>query len=99
LGREYARYSPRHHAYCLAGIASVLAKVEQDDVEATAWGAVCAGEETLGFRILPRERRRYELHLARLEGADGWGAGRDLTLDEAEALVGPALAAIGPAPQ
>ena len=95
LGREYARYSPRHHAYCLAGLASVLAEVEQDAVAATVWGAACAAEQNLGFRLLPRERRRYERHLARLESTDGWVAGRELTLDEAEALIAPALAAAG----
>jgi tetratricopeptide (TPR) repeat protein len=87
--------SPRLKAYCLAGLACVLAEVDQDDVAATVWGAVFAAEEKLGFRIVPHERRRYERHLARLENADGWVAGRELTLDDAEALVAPALAAAG----
>jgi predicted ATPase len=87
--------SPRLKAYVLAGLASVLAEVDQDDVAASVWGAVSGAEENLGFRILPRDRRRYERHLAHLEGSDQWIAGRELTLDEAEALVAPALAAAG----
>jgi tetratricopeptide (TPR) repeat protein len=94
--RATARSTPRHQAYCLAGLASVLAEIEQDEVAARVWGAVCAAEETLGFRLLPRERRRYERHVARLESTDGWVAGRELTLEEAEVLVASALAAAGP---
>ena len=94
--RATAHSTPRHQAYCLAGLASVLAEIEQDEVAARVWGAVCAAEETLGFRLLPRERRRYERHVARLESTDGWVAGRELTLEEAEMLVASALAAAGP---
>ena len=94
--RATARSTPRHEAYCLAGLASVLAEIEQDVVAARVWGAVCAAEETLGFRLLPRERRRYERHVARLESTDGWVAGRELTLEEAAMLVASALAAAGP---
>ena len=91
--RATALSTPRHQAYCLAGLASVLAEVDQDDVAARVWGAVSAAEENLGFRMLPRERRRYERHLARLENSDDWIIGRELALEEAETLVAPALAA------
>jgi predicted ATPase/DNA-binding SARP family transcriptional activator len=87
--------SPRLKAYCLAGLACVLAEVGQDDVAARLWGAVSAAEENLGFRIVPHERRRYERRVARFENTDGWVVGRELTLEEAEALVAPALAAAG----
>jgi predicted ATPase/class 3 adenylate cyclase len=75
----------RSMAYSLAGIASVLAEDEQDERAATIWGAVCAAEERLAFRILAAERRRYESRLARLEGTRAWAAGRRLTLEEAVA--------------
>jgi hypothetical protein len=58
----------RSVAYCLAGMASVLATSGQDAEAARIWGAVSTAEETLGFRMLAPERRRYENHLARLEG-------------------------------
>jgi predicted ATPase/class 3 adenylate cyclase len=71
---------------CLAGIASVLAERKRDEAAATIWGAVCAAE-TLGLRMLAVERRRYESHLARLEGTPAWTAGRRLTLEEAVASI------------
>jgi predicted ATPase/class 3 adenylate cyclase len=74
---------------CLAGIASVLAERKRDEAAATIWGAVCAAEETLGFRILAAERRRYESRLARLEGTPAWAAGRRLGLEEAVASLPP----------
>jgi hypothetical protein len=38
--------------------------------------------------MLSSERRRYEIHLARLEGSDDWTQGRTLSLEEAvESLV------------
>ncbi|MGH3137745.1 MAG: ATP-binding protein, partial [Gaiellaceae bacterium] len=70
-------------AYCVAGIASVMAEQGRDEVSATLWGAACAAEEQLGFRMLPAERRRYSSRLARLEGTAAWSAGRELTLEEA----------------
>ncbi len=73
----------REAAYCLAGVASVLAERGSDSAAATIWGAVCAAEERLGFRILSTERVRYELRTARLETSPEWVAGRALTLDEA----------------
>ncbi len=73
----------RSVAYCLAGMASVLAAGGQQEEAATIWGAVCAAEETLGFRMLAPERRRYESHLARLEGEAAWIEGKRLTLEEA----------------
>jgi predicted ATPase len=87
--------SPSHKAYCLAGLASVLAEVGRDADAARVWGAVGAAETGLGFRIIPRERRRYERHLERLEKVEEWLEGKELTLDEAEDLVAPALAAAG----
>ena len=93
--RATVRPTPRHQAYCLAGLASVLAEVEQDSVAARVWGAICAAEETLSFRMLPRERRRYEQHLARFENVDDWVAGRGLSLEDAEELATAAVAAAG----
>jgi hypothetical protein len=72
----------RSVAYGLAGVASVLAESDQDAQAARIWGAVCAAEETLGFRKLAPERRRYESHLARLEGTPAWNERRRLTLQE-----------------
>jgi hypothetical protein len=66
-----------------------LAQRKHDETAATIWGAVCAAEETLGFRIIAAERRRYENRLQRLEGTPAWAAGRDLTLEEALALLPP----------
>jgi predicted ATPase/class 3 adenylate cyclase len=74
-------------AYCLAGVASVLADAGEDEKAARIWGAVCAAEETLGFRMLAPERRRYERHLARLEVRPAWIEGKGLTLEEAVGLI------------
>jgi predicted ATPase len=74
-------------AACMAGIASVLAERELDDDAARLWGAVCAAEETLGFRMIAAERRRYQSRLARLENTSAWVAGQDLTLEEAAAAI------------
>jgi len=74
-------------AICLAGIASVLAERKSDDEAATVWGAVCAAEETLGFRMLGAERRRYESRLARLEHTPAWTCGRGLSLEEAATAI------------
>jgi hypothetical protein len=74
-------------SFCLAGIASVLAERELDDDAATLWGTVCAAEESLGFRMLPAERHRYESRLARLENTGAWIAGKALTLEDAAALI------------
>jgi predicted ATPase/class 3 adenylate cyclase len=79
----------RSVAYCLAGTASVLAGSGRDEEAATIWGAVCAAEETLGFRMLAPERRRYEQHLARLESTTAWAEGNRLTLEEAARRIGP----------
>src|SRR4030095_10407335 len=68
----------RRVAYCLAGMASVLATSGQDAEAARIWGAVCAAEETLGFRMLAPERRRDENALARLEGPTGCTEGKRL---------------------
>jgi predicted ATPase len=75
--------SPAHMAACLAGIASVLAERKHDDVAATIWGAVCAAEETSGFRMLKVERRRYEQRLGRLERTSAWKTGKKITLEDA----------------
>jgi predicted ATPase/class 3 adenylate cyclase len=69
--------------FCVAGIAAALAEQDRPDEAATLWGAASAGEEALGFRILPVERGRYESRLAHLEGTPAWTSGRNLTLDEA----------------
>ena len=72
---------------CLAGIASVLAERELDEDAAKIWGAVCAAEQALGFRILAAERHRYEGHLSRLENSAAWNAGKALTLEEAAEVI------------
>jgi predicted ATPase len=79
----------RSVAYCLAGMASVLATSGQDADAARIWGAVCAAEEALGFRMLAPERRRYENHLARLEATPAWTEGKRLTLEAAIASIQP----------
>jgi len=78
-----AETDERFLAYCLAGMARALAELNREDDAALLWGAVCAAEESHGFRMLAPERRRYETHLARLEGSDAWRSGRSITLDEA----------------
>jgi tetratricopeptide (TPR) repeat protein len=76
-----------HLVPCLAGIASVLAERGLDADAATLWGAVSAAEQTLGFRMLAAERRRYERRLSRLENRPAWSAGKALTLEEAVAAI------------
>jgi predicted ATPase/class 3 adenylate cyclase len=73
----------RLDTYCLAGIASALAATGRDTEAAALWGAVCTAEQAHGFRMLSSERRRYETHLARLEGSESWAQGRTLSLEEA----------------
>lgn len=73
----------RHEAYCLAGIASAYAATGKDEEAARLWGAICAAERELGFRMLAAERRRYEQHLSRLEQHPAWQQGRTLTLEQA----------------
>jgi predicted ATPase/class 3 adenylate cyclase len=78
----------RFLAYCLAGIASALAESQRGEEAALIWGAVCSAEESRGFRMLIPERRRYEMHLTRLEESDAWSRGRSLTLADAFASLG-----------
>ena len=52
------------------------------------WGAVCAAEDALGFRMLSFERRRYEQRLAQLETMPPWREGNALTLEEVHAAIG-----------
>jgi tetratricopeptide (TPR) repeat protein len=80
---ECAGEDSRIDAYCLAGIASALAATGHDMEAAALWGAVCNAEQTLGFRMLNSERKRYETHLTRLEASDHWTQGRTLTLIQA----------------
>ena len=75
-------------AYCLAGVASVLAERGRTEDAAKLWGAVCAAEDALRFRMLSVERRRYEQRLAQLETTPSWREGNALTLEEAHAAVG-----------
>jgi tetratricopeptide (TPR) repeat protein len=79
----------REAAYCLAGIACVLAETGEDEAAATIWGAVGAAEESLGFRMIPMERVRYERRVEPLEDTPAWITGRRLSLDDAAALVPP----------
>ena len=81
--------SVRLAAYCLAGISSALAESGREDDAALGWGAVCAAEESGGWRMLATERRRYEAHLARLEARDAWSKGRSLSVEEALDAVSP----------
>jgi predicted ATPase/DNA-binding SARP family transcriptional activator len=78
---------PGQLVVCLAGVASVLAERGLDADAATLWGAVCAAEQTLGFRMLAAERRRYESRLSGLENTPAWTAGKALTLEEAAAAI------------
>jgi hypothetical protein len=78
-----APHGDRDVAYGLAGLASVLAERGRDEDAARIWGAVCAAEEALGFRMIASERRRYERRLVRLEDTRSWIKGRALTLEEA----------------
>ena len=80
---EYAGEDSRIHAYCLAGIASVLAATGHDPEAAALWGAVCNAEQTHGFTMISSERKRYETHLTRLEGSDSWEQGRNANLEQA----------------
>lgn len=80
-------HGPRDVAYCLAGLASVFAERRQDEVAANLWGAVCAAEESLGFRMISFERRRYESRLGRIENTAPWVAGRRMTLEDAHAFL------------
>ena len=80
---EYVADDGRLGAYCLAGIAGALAAIGRDGEAATLWGAVCNAEQTLGFRMLAGERKRYEKHLSRLEGGEDWQRGRTLSLRQA----------------
>src|SRR5205809_1165645 len=75
-------------AYCLAGLASVLAERGRTEDAAKLWGAICAAEDALGFRMLGFERRRYEQRLAQLETTPSWREGNALTLEEAHAAIG-----------
>ena len=74
-------------AYCLAGIASALAETGRDEEAARLWGAVCAAEESSGFRMLTAERGRYEAHLGRLEHSPAWSAGLKLSVEDAVGTV------------
>ena len=80
-------HGDRDIAHGLAGLASVLAESRRDEEAAQLWGAVCAAEEALGFRMIASDRRRYERRLVPLEETRSWSKGRALTLDEAEHLV------------
>jgi predicted ATPase/class 3 adenylate cyclase len=80
---DVAHSDERFLAYCLAGMASALAELDRLDDGALLWGAVCATEESRGFRMVAAERRRYQTHVARLEGSDAWNEGRSLSLTEA----------------
>ncbi len=73
-------------AYCLAGVASALAETGQEQEAARLWGAVCAAEQSSGFRMLTAERGRYEAHLDRLEHNTAWSEGLRLSLEDAAAL-------------
>ena len=75
-----AETDERFLAHCMAGIASALAESNREDDAALLSGAVCAAEESCGFRMIAPERRGYEARLARLEGSDAWRSGQSITL-------------------
>jgi tetratricopeptide (TPR) repeat protein len=81
----------RNLAYCLAGLASVLAERGLNEDAASIWGAVCAAEDALGFRMLGAERRRYQTRLTHLESTPAWTVGRSFTLEDAELKSAAAL--------
>jgi predicted ATPase/class 3 adenylate cyclase len=91
LDAELPAGRQRDAAYCLAGLASVLAELGREIEAATIWGCVCAVEDALGFRMLGAERRRYEKRLARLERSSSWAEGQELTLEGAYQQVVAAL--------
>jgi tetratricopeptide (TPR) repeat protein len=95
---EYAGEDSKFHAYCLAGIASALAATGHDTQAAALWGAVCNAEQTLGFRMLSAERKRYETHLTRLEASDNWTQGQSLTLEQAAESLNTIVAITAPRP-
>jgi predicted ATPase/DNA-binding SARP family transcriptional activator len=77
----------RGNAYCLAGLAGVAASVEEIERAGRLWGAVEAGEDELGVRLLSVERARYERLLAPCAGdpafEKGVAEGRSLGLARA----------------
>jgi predicted ATPase len=77
------RGEERSIAYCIAGIACVLAERGLDEKAASLWGAVEATELRAGFRMLDIERVRYARRLDRLGGSAAWEEGRALGLAEA----------------
>jgi tetratricopeptide (TPR) repeat protein len=91
LDAELRAERQRDAAYCLAGLASVLAELGREMEAATIWGCVCAVEVALGFRMVGAERRRYEKRLERLERTSSWAEGRELSLEGAYEKVVTAL--------
>jgi tetratricopeptide (TPR) repeat protein len=72
--------------YCLAGLATVFVRMKRPEAGAPLWGAVVGSEDRLGFRMVPGIRRRYEPHVAAIEGTEAWSSGQSLSLEEAVAL-------------
>jgi predicted ATPase/class 3 adenylate cyclase len=89
--RYRGAHGDRDLVYCLAGLACVLAAKGRRVEAAGVWGAVCANEHALGFRMIRAERRRYASRLEELESTPEWETGRDLTLEQAYDLVARAL--------
>lgn len=79
---ELAR-EPRGTCYCLAGLASVLARRGRPREAATLWGSVASEEERLGSGMFASERARYEKDLSPLRGTPEWRTGRELALEDA----------------
>jgi predicted ATPase len=73
--------------HCVAGVASLLAEAGEEEDAAMLWGAASAAEQDLGFRILGRERARYEQRLGRFEGTEAWHSGRTVSLEQALAAI------------
>ena len=96
ITREHGYSSPRP---CIAtrpvdahqvaiGLRSRVLNLSSKRDAAKLWGAVCAAEDALGFRMLSVERQRYEQRLAQLETTPSWREGNALTLEEAHAAIG-----------
>src|SRR5205085_8819992 len=89
-------------AYCLEGLASVVAAQGEDNWAARLWGAAAFLRESCGIPLSPPDRIDYEqavaatrMHLGKQAFEAAWDQGRAMTLDQV--LAAPRLEA-EPAP-
>jgi tetratricopeptide (TPR) repeat protein len=66
LGNAVLSGLERHKVYCIAGLAAIAARRGHDDLAMRLWQGVQRAEQTLDFRLLTGERRRYERYLEHL---------------------------------